>query len=49
MTDELYDLESDPFEITNIVGDPGFAGVKRDLQSELRRLVLDAMGLSAER
>jgi N-acetylglucosamine-6-sulfatase len=47
--DELYDLESDPFEIRNLVSDPEFADVKRDLQSEMRRLVLDAMGLSVER
>jgi N-acetylglucosamine-6-sulfatase len=46
--DELYDLESDPFEIHNLVDDPRIADVRQELRAELGRLVLDAMGLSAE-
>ncbi len=35
---ELYDLERDPFELRNVHGDPGYAAVRRDLESELERL-----------
>jgi N-acetylglucosamine-6-sulfatase len=45
--DELYDLQADPYETQNLVNDPRLADLKRNLQSELGRLVLDAMGLSA--
>jgi arylsulfatase A-like enzyme len=35
---ELYDLEKDPLELHNVCGDPAFAGVRRELEAELRRL-----------
>ena len=43
--DELYDLERDPYEITNLHGDPAYAGARRELQDELRRLVAESVGL----
>jgi N-acetylglucosamine-6-sulfatase len=43
--DELYDLETDPYEQRNLVDDPGTAGLRRALRAELGRLVLEAMGL----
>jgi N-acetylglucosamine-6-sulfatase len=44
--DEMYDLQADPFETRNIVADPDFASVRDDLLAELRRLTLEAVGLS---
>jgi len=35
---ELYDLEDDPFEVTNVYGDPRYASVVADLEDELARL-----------
>jgi arylsulfatase A-like enzyme len=35
---ELYDLEKDPLETSNVFGDPAYAGVRRGLEAELRRL-----------
>ena len=35
---ELYDLEKDPLETKNVAGDPAYAGVRRGLEAELRRL-----------
>ncbi len=43
--DELYDLERDPYEITNAIGDPAYADAARILRKELRKLVADAVGL----
>jgi len=43
--DELYDLERDPFEINNAIGDPAYADVVKSLRKELRKLVADAVGL----
>ena len=43
--DELYDLERDPYEITNVVRRPSYRGVRGRLQRELRQLVADALGL----
>jgi len=43
--DELYDLERDPCEMTNVIGKPRYARVRRDLVRELRRLVAEAVGL----
>jgi len=43
---ELYDLQEDPFETRNLIGDPGMAGVLDDLREELRAAALEAMGLS---
>ena len=43
--DELYDLERDPYEITNVIADPGYAGLRKELVKELRRLVAESVGL----
>jgi N-acetylglucosamine-6-sulfatase len=43
--DELYDLERDPYEMTNVIADPGYAGVRKALVKELRRLVAESVGL----
>ena len=43
--DELYDLQKDPYEITNVVKRPAYRAVRARLQRELRRLAVEAMGL----
>jgi arylsulfatase A-like enzyme len=43
--DELYDLERDPHEISNLVADPAYAATRIELQRELRRLVAESVGL----
>jgi arylsulfatase A-like enzyme len=43
--DELYDLERDPYELTNVIGDAAYAGVKGELRAELARLAVEAIGL----
>ena len=43
--DELYDLEQDPYEMANAIGDPAHAETLKRLQRELRALVADAVGL----
>jgi N-acetylglucosamine-6-sulfatase len=43
--DELYDLEKDPYEITNLSKRPAYKALKTKLQRELRRLVPEALGL----
>lgn len=35
---ELYDLETDPRELRNVYDDPAYAGTKKELMAELRRL-----------
>lgn len=35
---ELFDLENDPFEMHNLIDDPAYAGVVRELKDELHRL-----------
>ncbi|MGE0552528.1 MAG: sulfatase [Gemmatimonadales bacterium] len=47
--DELYDLEADPLELTNLIGDPRRAELVSRLRDELGRLVLEAMGLGPVR
>ena len=39
--DELYDLETDPFELDNVIDDPGYSAILEEMKVELRRL-LDA-------
>jgi N-acetylglucosamine-6-sulfatase len=43
--DELYDLDKDPFELSNVNGKPAARGVRDRLRRELRRLVVEANGL----
>jgi N-acetylglucosamine-6-sulfatase len=38
---ELYDLAADPYELRNVIGDPGYADIVTEMQIELQRL-LDA-------
>ena len=42
---ELYDLDEDPYELNNLVGDPALKKVITDLRAELRRLALVAARL----
>jgi arylsulfatase A-like enzyme len=42
---ELYDLATDPYEMTNLAGAPGHAALQAELHAELRRLTADAFGL----
>src|SRR5688572_2076862 len=41
--DELYDLERDPYEITNVFADPGHAATRNKLSKELRKLVAESV------
>jgi arylsulfatase A-like enzyme len=43
--DELYDLERDPYEITNVFSDPAYAGTREALKKELRKLTAQSVGL----
>ncbi len=43
--DELYDLERDPYEIANVIGDGSYAQARKDLVKELRKLVAESVGL----
>ena len=43
---ELYDLQEDPFESRNLMGEPGMEAVLEGLKEELRASALHAMGLS---
>jgi hypothetical protein len=36
--DELYDLKRDPFELRNVVGNPGYAEIERRLSATLEGL-----------
>jgi hypothetical protein len=35
---ELYDLEKDPKEMKNVLGDPAYADIVTELKAELKRL-----------
>ena len=43
--DELYDLESDPYELRNVIRDRRYAAARKRLTNELRKLVTHAIGL----
>jgi arylsulfatase A-like enzyme len=43
--DELYDLDADPYEITNVMRKPAYGKVRERLYGELRKLVAEAAGL----
>jgi N-acetylglucosamine-6-sulfatase len=43
--DELYDLDRDPYEITNLIRRPAYRAVRDRLRRDLNRLVAEAVGL----
>jgi arylsulfatase A-like enzyme len=43
--DELYDLARDPYEITNVIGQPAYRETAAALRAKLRSLVAEAVGL----
>ena len=43
--DELYDLDADPFELRNRIDSLAYAAVRDSLRQELRRVVVEALGL----
>ena len=43
--DELYDLDADPYELTNLARDPGSAAFRQEMRRELGRLVAESFGL----
>jgi N-acetylglucosamine-6-sulfatase len=43
--DELYDLDRDPYEITNVIRRPAYRATRDRLRRELNRLVAEALGL----
>jgi arylsulfatase A-like enzyme len=43
--DELYDLETDPFELRNLNRSRSHARVREKLRRELGRLVVEALGI----
>jgi arylsulfatase A-like enzyme len=43
--DELYDLDRDPFELSNVIAQPAYADMRESLRVELRGLVSSALGL----
>ena len=36
---ELYDLQQDPFELTNLIGSPAAVGLRQQMETELARLL----------
>jgi arylsulfatase A-like enzyme len=42
---ELYDLNSDPYEMNNLIGNPAYAETIDKLKTELQKLQLEALGL----
>ena len=45
--DELYDLQTDPFELKNLAHEPSSAALRERLRAELGRQVLNALRLGA--
>ena len=43
---ELYDLQVDPYEMRNLIAEPGMADLKSDLIARLKEEVLNAIGLA---
>ena len=46
--DELYDLETDPHEMTNLIDDPGYADVKEELIGQMWRHIVDLRDPAAQ-
>ncbi|MEM9367211.1 MAG: sulfatase [Planctomycetota bacterium] len=44
-TDELYDLTSDPEEVKNLIHQPGYKSVAKEMENELYRLLGEAGGM----
>jgi len=42
---ELYDLETDPYELNNLVNSPNMTSIIQEMKSEMRQLVLKSLGL----
>jgi N-acetylglucosamine-6-sulfatase len=40
--DELYDLESDPYEMRNLIGDAAYRGTLAELEAELAKLLRES-------
>ena len=38
---ELYDLDSDPLELVNLIDEPQYAGLVKELQRQLAQLMRD--------
>jgi len=45
-TDELYDLTTDPEEVNNLIHDPAYQGVAKEMENELYRLLGEAGGMA---
>jgi N-acetylglucosamine-6-sulfatase len=45
LLDELYDLEHDPYELKNLIGNHAYAPVRARLHKTLARLVAESVGL----
>jgi arylsulfatase A-like enzyme len=42
VADELYDLQSDPYEMKNIIAEPGAQPALKKLRAELAKLLRDS-------
>ena len=40
--EELYDIKNDPFELNNVVTDPGYAGILDSMRNQLRNIRLQS-------
>jgi N-acetylglucosamine-6-sulfatase len=43
---ELYDMETDPYELNNLVNDPAVAAAVEQLTKDMQQLVLESLGLN---
>ena len=46
--DFLYDLRKDPDELNNLIHDPSYEAIKRELRRKLTRRILETEGIEAE-